>query len=230
MSSDMDINKIRLTNLDALIAEAGGKTRLAQRAKIQPKYLSQVHTPAHFANDPSIDPSALRYIGSKVCRKLEAAQNKPLGWMDQQHDIPEGALGEPSHRVAMLTWAEAARIRLMDVRELLEKDATIYVGNAGTRLYGLIVRDDTMFDPTSQLAFKEGSRLIIDPDRHAQRGNFVIVKFADQEEPMLRQLVHDGRRPLLKPLNRSYESYPLPEDGEILGVVISIQVDLPLEG
>lgn len=224
----MDINEIRLINLNKLIEEAQGKKPLAKRANIKANYLSQVHSPAHFDKSDKLGDVKLRNLGDKVARKLEAAMGKPPGWMDQLHESRGvGIKAVHSQRVPILSWDEVAGARSLDIEVRLAMDATIYVTKtSNTRLFALRVQGDAMVAPEGQVSFPDGSLIIVDPDLRAMTGDFVIVQLPNASEATFKQLVHDGGDAYLKPLNPRYPLKNLPAEGEILGVVIGIQIDI----
>jgi hypothetical protein len=81
------IAEIRLTNLLALIKEAGTQNALAERAETTPIYLSQVvnRIQDHKSGRP-------RELGTDMARRLEKAMGKPENWMDHDHAAAGGAL------------------------------------------------------------------------------------------------------------------------------------------
>ena len=225
MSTKLDIDKIHKINLETLVREAGSAKALAQRAQTSSNYLSQVHGTKRKGTTGARE---VRRLGPEVCRKLELAGGKPPGWMDQVHEPPpEGVRAVPSRRVPLVSWAEAARVKLMDAHELLAKEATIYVGiSANSRLFALTVRGDSMIDPSGSVSFPDGCTIIVDPDTPARPMDYVIVQLPDRDDCAFKQLVHDGITPYLKSLNPAYQSnglHALPEEGQIIGVVVGIQ-------
>jgi hypothetical protein len=76
----MDARTIRKLNLRQLVAEAGSIDRLAEAAKTSRKTLDQILAGTEL---PS---GAPRGIGHALARRLEAAANKPAGWLDVMHD------------------------------------------------------------------------------------------------------------------------------------------------
>lgn len=76
------IENIRLKNLLLLIEESGTQERLAERTRVSRIYLNQIKNQRP---DPST--GKVRNIGSQLARKLESSMNKPIGWMDQVHDL-----------------------------------------------------------------------------------------------------------------------------------------------
>ena len=77
----MDINKIRHTNLLALIATHPTQIEFAVAMGMQPARVS------HLVRKE-------RNIGEKTARKIEVKAEKPLGWMDQDHSTSDPLLDE----------------------------------------------------------------------------------------------------------------------------------------
>jgi SOS-response transcriptional repressor LexA len=230
MSATVDhekLEKIHRKNLERLIKWAGTARLLALRAGTSSNYLSQVHGTRRKTTSGV---GEVRKLGVQVCRKLELAAGKPEGWMDQEHDDePVGVSAVPSRRVPILSWSDAARVKLMDARELLQKEAIIITidSSDSPRVFALRVSGEAMFSPAPGTAsFPDGSMITVDPDVIAQTLDYVLVKFADKPECVFRQLVHDGiDQHFLKALNPEYNQGGLiavPADAEIIGVVIGL--------
>lgn len=83
------IADIYLENLETLISEVGTAARLAELAETSPSYLSQVRN-----QRPTPGGDTPRSFSSDMCRRLEQAAGKPVGWMDQDHssELSAGAL------------------------------------------------------------------------------------------------------------------------------------------
>lgn len=75
------IFEIRRANLNLLIAEAGSSAGLADSCDASASYLSQVK------NGTRSRDGSQRNLGPKLARRLEAAMNKPTGWMDTEHPL-----------------------------------------------------------------------------------------------------------------------------------------------
>lgn len=73
------VEQIRRENLEFLIREAGTASRLAVLASVPQPYISQVRRAVPHSN------GSPRVMGHDVARRLEAAMNKPRGWMDAEH-------------------------------------------------------------------------------------------------------------------------------------------------
>lgn len=79
--------------------------------------------------------------------------------------------------------------------------------------YALRVLGDSM-----EPEFSEGCIVIVDPGYVARDGAYVIVEFAG--DVFFRQLVFDGERRFLKPLNEKYGSFELTPPYTIRGGVV----------
>ncbi len=110
------VAEIRRTNLDALIKDAGTMEALAQLVGSSSVYLSQIRTAA-----VDVKTGRPREMGTAMARRLEAATNKPSGWMDADHASPGHEFSQPVSRVTdppstltlLITWE-----RLMQAEEL----------------------------------------------------------------------------------------------------------------
>jgi hypothetical protein len=74
----MSVRTARRQKLDALIAEAGGVAPLARGAGVSEKYLRQILSGFQGPRDRKP-----RELGDRLARRLEAACDRPHGWMDE---------------------------------------------------------------------------------------------------------------------------------------------------
>ena len=83
------IADIYLENLETLIAEVGTAARLAELAETSASYISQVRNQRRTPGGETA-----RSFSPDMCRRLEQAAGKPVGWMDQDHSeaLSPGAL------------------------------------------------------------------------------------------------------------------------------------------
>lgn len=68
----MDVKEVRRLNLEYLIAVVGSTKALSDMVDTDPNYISQIK-----------NGNSNKKMGDRFARKLEAAFNKPEGWMDQ---------------------------------------------------------------------------------------------------------------------------------------------------
>ncbi len=86
--------------------------------------------------------------------------------------------------------------------------------------YALRVRGDSM-----EPKFPDGCVIIVEPDAPAEPGSYIIVR-QNGDEATFKQLMHDGGRRYLKPLNPRYPILELLPDAVFCGVVKHIQMDV----
>lgn len=131
---------------------------------------------------------------------------------------------EPSaHRIPLLSWEQvsefigATKISRVSIKEYLQDFYT-----DKSRRYALRVKGDAM---TAHLgnskSFHEGDVIIVDPERNAQHGNYVIALLPQSKAATFKQYVIDGDITYLKPLNPQYPITPIDGSTHICGVVVN---------
>lgn len=130
-----------------------------------------------------------------------------------QPDIEFGEYPNISEPLPLLEWADINNW-VSDVRATNEaKDFP--ASNPGAKAFLCVVKSDAM-----EPEFMRGETLIIDPTITAKHDNFVIVRFNNGVEPMLRQLSVEGSDRYFIACNKSYKPKDASDNPEILGVVI----------
>jgi len=127
--------------------------------------------------------------------------------------------------VPLISWVQAgAWCEISDVRTL--DDAEIWLPCAAShspQSYALRVRGLSMFNQHERRSFRDGDIIFVDPAKDAENGSLVIAKLMDSQEATFKQLVMEGSRRFLKPLNPAWPD-PIIEldcDATICGVVFS---------
>ncbi|EIC13640.1 LexA family transcriptional regulator [Kingella kingae] len=118
----------------------------------------------------------------------------------------------PLYSVPVISWVQAGSWQPV---ELFDDDDLEYIvcrTKLGKDGYALRVRGDSM-----QPEFTEGDIIVIDPHGEPRAGSFVIA--LHDNETTFKQLVFDGSRPMLRPLNSNYPYLQIKENDRILGVV-----------
>jgi SOS-response transcriptional repressor LexA len=95
----------------------------------------------------------------------------------------------------------------------------------GPHAYALRVVGDSMTNPHGSPSFPEGTVIILDPEREAAPGKYVVVRQKGDSEVTFKQLVRDGGRFYLKPLNPRYPILEMNEDAVICGVLVQAVMD-----
>lgn len=92
------------------------------------------------------------------------------------------------------------------------------------KAYCLRVRGDSM-QAAEGPSFPEGSIICIEPELPPTHRSFVIVRLDDSEEATFKQLIIDGDRRYLKPLNPRYPILPIDKPATFCGVVRQLLMD-----
>lgn len=114
-----------------------------------------------------------------------------------------------SRKVPIISWASAG-----DWEEAIEyPEDWVEVLSSSPQLFALRVHGDSM-----EPEFTEGDIIVIDPDRSAVSGSFVLVRNGEGNV-IFEQLKVYGEKTILRPLNPRYPEIEMTEDQEIIGVV-----------
>jgi len=127
--------------------------------------------------------------------------------------------------VPLISWVQAGSwCEVSDVRTL--DDAEIWLPCAAShspQSYALRVRGLSMYNQHERRSFRDGDIIFVDPAKDAENGSLVIAKLMDSQEATFKQLVLEGSRQFLKPLNPAWPDpiIELDDDAMICGVVFS---------
>ena len=219
------INDIRQDNLRRIIRDVfgGNQSRLADRiAKEQPTF-----QPSFVSRLLSTNPNTRKNIGDSLARRIERIAEKPENWMDQPHHQASMELadynlaaGPDVHRmVPVISWVQAG-----DWNEVIDN---FHVGDAeemipcpvrcSSATFVLRVRGASM-----EPKFHDGELIFVDPEAEARNKSFVIVRLESDKEATFKQLIIEGQRRYLKPLNPNWPDPIIEITGRatICGVVI----------
>jgi SOS-response transcriptional repressor LexA len=87
--------------------------------------------------------------------------------------------------------------------------------------YALRVTGDSMKAPTgNSKSFHEGDLIIVDPDKTAAHGSYVVAMLPRAKEATFKQYVVDGGVGYLKPLNPQYPMVPINDATHVCGVIV----------
>jgi len=130
--------------------------------------------------------------------------------------------------VPLISWVQAGRFEpASDPYPLDQGEKLIYTSKkVGARAYALKIRGDSMENPGSGHTFPDGCIIIVDPDRPAGVGSFVVVRFDDSGgEVTFKQLVEDAGKRYLKPLNPRYPMIPIGDNAMLCGTWVQTIID-----
>lgn len=143
--------------------------------------------------------------------------------LNQAAEVSIQYQGDSGVKVPLLTWGHAGK----NNSESDESDggpSTIIEGwipvyrRVSQNSYALRINSDVM-----EPEFTSGDLVIVDPDVVPKHNRYVVVRFPGDEEATFKQLVIDGGRKFLKPLNSRYPITEMLDEqqGQFCGVVVS---------
>ncbi len=134
-------------------------------------------------------------------------------------DVESNVIAGPSiyRQVPEISWVQAgAWCEIMD--EFYPGDGNQLVPvtrSVGPHTFALRVKGDSM-----EPRFPEGSLIVVDPERPADPGSFVVARLEESKEATFKQLVHDSGRKYLRPLNTQYPMIEINGEATVVGVVV----------
>lgn len=134
--------------------------------------------------------------------------------------------GAPVTTVPILSWGQAGKRHEETVRLVVNEDekSVSIAKDVSPNSFALLVRGDSM-QAIEGPSFPPGSIIIVDPAMEAQNESFVVVRVKGADEASFKQLVIDGGRTYLKPLNPRYPVIEAQPDATICGVVRQMLMD-----
>lgn len=220
----MNVKSVRRENMRALAKSVGGMSKLALKLHKSQSQLSHL-----------IGYLPIKNIGDKIAAQVEAAFDKPSGWLDKEHArieetqaidrIDPGQSVILCRQVPLITWCEAKEWNQLAYHyqpkphQMMTTTAPV-----STFAFALTVQDDSMQAP-SGMSFPEGALIIADPDQIAAHGSFVVVTVNHDKEATLQQLVSDGHKRYFKSLNPRYPIAEFTMNSTLYGVVKQMVVD-----
>lgn len=196
----MNVKDIRRQNLRVLSRIAGGVSKLAERLEKSQSQISHL-----------IGTNPVKNIGDKFAAHVERVFNKPYGWLDQMHMGEDGAVyqvtpmaSQAYYQTPLFTWPEAQQY-LLDKKAIKKTPAQYLTTHVpvGPQSFALRVDGDSMEAPHGP-SFASGSIIILDPELTPHNGSYVIAKQNANSPLVFKQLIVDGARHYLKPLNQRY--------------------------
>jgi len=210
----MNVKDIRRQNLRALARIVGGVSKLAERLEKSQSQISHL-----------IGTNPVKNIGDKFAVHVERIFNKPYGWLDQMHVGEESAVYQLSptaqayYQIPLLSWNEAQQY-LRD-KKVVKKSPAHYLTThipLGPHAFALRVEGDSM-ESSHGPSFPASSLIIVDPEVTPHSGSFVLSKHSGSGSLVFKQLIIDGARHYLKPLNQRYPLVDISPQTIICGVV-----------
>ena len=137
---------------------------------------------------------------------------------DEARNGPAGSWRSASgvRRVPRLSWVSAGQFREVEAPSSLQEIEAWDIPSEplGHGAFSLRVEGDSM-----EPEFPQGCIIFVEPQAQALNGDYVVVALDDTNQATFKQLVIDGARRYLKPLNPRYPIIPVERDARICGVV-----------
>lgn len=197
---------------------------LGERVKLarQRKGMNQ----SELARAVGVAPQSIQYLegptarGSRHLPQIAAVTGVSIKWLSEGIGPIEPSNISPAPevgtRVPLISWVQAGSwMEIVDNYAPGDGEDFIPVpGSVGPHAFALRVSGDSM-----EPEFAPGDLIIVDPDKQASTGSYVVVRLESSEEATFKQLIIDGGRKYLKPLNPRYPVIDVTQDATITGVV-----------
>lgn len=189
-NSTMEIRDLRIDNLRALVEKAGSIAAFArQYEKVDPTYISQLL-------------NGHRSFGEKAARNMEGRIGLTPGYLDAGHavgvepNVVEGPVLRA--RVPLISWVQAGNwCEAVDPLQPGDAEEWLFCPvSHGPSTFALRVRGVSM-----EPKYRDGAIIYIDPDRSADHLSNVVVRIEGESEVTFKQLVIEGDKRFLRPLN-----------------------------
>jgi SOS-response transcriptional repressor LexA len=209
---------VRRQNLLALEQEHRSLAELERKTGVSASYLSQVK-------------GGYREMGDRVARTIEGKLHLGDGWMDvprtaeRQSDSNVEPFREPRAKLPLISWVSAGgREEANDPYLPGAAEAWIEFDTLASKsAFCLRVRGISMVRPDGT-GFPDGCLIAVEPARKPASGDFVVVRFNDDNEATFKQYFVEGRTKYLRPLNPSYPTLMVSPDAQMVGVVFEKRV------
>jgi SOS-response transcriptional repressor LexA len=131
-------------------------------------------------------------------------------------------------KVPLISWVAAGNLgEVEDMFAPGEADEWIDCSETqtGRHAFALRVDGESMTSPyPTEISFPSGTIIVVDPDRSAGPGDFVVAKDVTTQQATFKKLVHDGGRWYLKPLNPGFPTIEIDDPAlRVIGRVVEFQ-------
>lgn len=175
-------------------------------------------------------PSTLRplanYFGLTLSQ-LQGEEPMPVqrqtGNASIENEQPKNYLGTPARLIPLITWEQATnwKTNCQNYQHESNKGWVATNKDVGPNAFGLRIQGNSMTS-THGPSFEDGFEIVVDPDRTPQHHDFVVVREANKQSAVLRQLSVEGSSYDLFPLNPRYQVTHIEDLNQICGVVCQL--------
>ena len=149
-----------------------------------------------------------------VTGKGEMSSQAPAQW--DTNVVPITSL----HPVPIISWVRAGAFS--DIEEFTSEDFVQVDVSTSAHAFALQVAGDSMTTSNNRgVSFPAGMVIVVDPDKAAAAGDYVIIKDVHKQAATFKQYMTDGISHKGLPLNRDYDAIDLDDERyRIIGVVV----------
>jgi SOS-response transcriptional repressor LexA len=168
--------------------------------------------------------------GSKHLYKIAATLNVTVDWLvtgkgemsthaPAQWDANVAPITS-LHPVPIISWVRAGAFS--DIEEFTSEDFVQVDVSTSTHAFALQVAGDSMTTSNNRgVSFPDGMVIVVDPDKAAVVGDYVIIKDVHKQAATFKQYMTDGISHKGVPLNKDYDTVDLDDERyRIIGVVV----------
>ncbi|MBF0369289.1 MAG: helix-turn-helix domain-containing protein [Magnetococcales bacterium] len=130
-------------------------------------------------------------------------------------DRPYPTRGYLVTRLPLLSWIEASSQGAPQDQVGDERTWVSLGQDVNQKAFALQVSGDSM-----ATEFTDGDIIVVDPDARAENNHFVVARLIGEDKATFKQLIIDGGRQYLKPLNSRYPIIEIDNRATICGVVV----------
>lgn len=159
--------------------------------------------------------------GLEEIKKICEVTGKGISYFLEETDFEIKKFAESQmavNKIPLISWVSANRFgEANDSFTPGDAEEWIHTTAKGARMFALKVKSDCM-----EPEFREGERIIINPDIQPENGDFVVVRDNKKNEATFKQLKKYGKKIILHPLNPKYQDIELDNDKRyvIVGKVV----------
>ncbi len=123
--------------------------------------------------------------------------------------------------IPLINWEDVLKLPVSPEKILRRVPTTVSVSN---KSFALKIYGNSMAAPSgSEITFKEGSIVIIDPEAKLKPNSYVIT--THNETTLLRKIVQDGSKRYLQPLNHLFQQEQVTDQTQFHGVVRALLLE-----
>lgn len=155
--------------------------------------------------------------------KLAELYNSDFLFIQFGQDADKVIKGYNHHVLPLLTEKEASHVCVnCDFSFKEAKEWIDFYGNISCKGYALIVKSDSMVNPSIK-SYSPGTIIFIDPEKEFKNNSLVVASHINGELTFKKYIVEAGKK-YLHALNPKYDPIPINEEWKICGPVIEGKV------